>query len=285
MNTEHFTSDTNKLHQSTLQTLTSPPALTESRLSLSGNESYYRSKIFVATTGPNLLVAAAATLLTMVSRLRDSDTYADLNDLYQHLVHEVKAFESAAHKQGYRSEFILVARYVLCATLDETILKTAWGHESHWKMHTLLATFQSDNQGDDRFFLIIDRLLEDAALYVDLLELMYICLSLGFEGKYREQDNGRKHLEDIRENLYQRITRHRDELENELSAMPLDQAPSYPVYTQRLPLWLMYAFTLVVLLGVYASFNYFLGAHLSPLLQELATNQPLPQQVSQITHG
>ena len=47
--------------------------------------------------------------------------------------------------------------------------------------------------------------MSNPAKYIDLLEVMYICLSLGFEGKYRIQNRGKMHLDTIRDGLYKQI--------------------------------------------------------------------------------
>ena len=90
---------------------------TLSRAPLSHPQSYYRSKVYTANLGINPLIAAASTLFTLVAKLRESEAYTDINGLYQQLTHEIRAFENNAQAQKYRSDIILVARYVLCALL------------------------------------------------------------------------------------------------------------------------------------------------------------------------
>jgi type VI secretion system protein ImpK len=43
------------------------------------------------------------------------------------------------------------------------------------------------------------------------MELQYLCLTSGFEGRYKVADRGREQLEDIRHDLYRRIRSHRGE--------------------------------------------------------------------------
>lgn len=187
-------------------------------------ETYYRSLTFTTHTGINPLISAASALLIINARLRHCEQYQNVANLYQCLVHEVKVFETRARNLNYRAETIMVARYVLCACLDETIMQTAFGQQQHWQQQ-LLNTFQREQNAGERFFLILERISADAAHHLDLLELIYLCLSLGYEGQYHHIQHGKMKLDAIIDNLYQRIRRERQELKplltNKLSARPL----------------------------------------------------------------
>src|SRR5579872_6041578 len=65
---------------------------------------HFRPKTFTASVGVNALVTAASALLALAGRLRTTDTYPDIDNLFQHLSHEIMAFEHQSQKHGYRSE-------------------------------------------------------------------------------------------------------------------------------------------------------------------------------------
>lgn len=171
--------------------------------------SYYRSLTVSGETGINPLMTAGSALIVIIGRLKHTPSYKNINQLYERLAHEVRVFETKAQKLQYRSETILVARYLLCATIDETIMKTVWGQKSNWQQR-LLNTFQREDNANERFFVILDRISEEPAHHIDLLELIYICLRLGFEGKYQQQETTK--LEDITDALFQCIRKQRQEL-------------------------------------------------------------------------
>ncbi len=232
---------------------------TLSRAPLSHPQSYYRSKVYTATLGINPLIAAASTLFTLAAKLRESEAYTDINGLYQQLTHEIRAFENNAQAQKYRSDIILVARYVLCALLDEIILNTSWGKISNWERHKLLITFHSEQNGDERFFAILDRIIEDPALHIDLLELLYLCLNYGFEGKYRYQENGRAMLETIIDRLFERIRYQRGDIKKDFTTLqkPAPQTKTVQVHKKaHTPLWLIFTSMCAAMLMVYGGFNY-----------------------------
>lgn len=245
-----------------------------SHVPLTNPQAYYRSKVMSATTGVNPLITAAAALLALFSELRALPLIQDSHTLYEELVHEIKAFESLTQTQGYRSETILIARYILCSALDEMITASAWGEQGHWHKHKLLNTFHNEDWGGERFFLILDRLSADPALHIDVLELIYICLNLGYMGKYQMIENGKIQLEEIMEKLYQRIRWQRGNIKKELaiSEEPVTTSKSLDTTApQQIPPWLLTLLTATLLLTTYTIFNFFLGNNVAPIYQQLNT--------------
>lgn len=170
-----------------------------------GARSHFRSRTFTSFMGCNPLVAAANTMLAFNERLKDLTHCDNINQLHLDLVHEIRAFESNAQERGYTTETIVIARYTLCATIDETIIYGALENSSLWQRYKLINTFQNEQTADERFFLILERLFNAPAVHIDLLELIYTCLSLGFEGKFRYENNGYHQLRLLIDHLYQQI--------------------------------------------------------------------------------
>lgn len=249
---------------------------TLSREPLSHPHSYYRSKVYTVTLGINPLIAAASTIFTLTAKLRESESYTDINGLYQQLTHEIRAFENNAQSQNYRSDIILVARYVLCALLDETILNTSWGKISNWERHKLLVTFHSEQNGDERFFAILDRIIEDPALHIDLLELLYLCLNYGFEGKYRYQENGKAVLDTVIDKLFERIRYQRGDIKKDFSTLQKSATQTKTVQIAKkahTPIWLIITSMCAVMVMIYGGFNYLLSNNISRIYQQLESVQ------------
>jgi len=245
---------------------------------LTGPQAYYRSKLISSFSGTNPLTASAAALLIFIVQFQTTYTYFDSNQTYQDLIHEIRAFEAQVHTQGYRSEIILLARYILCSALDEIILTSAWGEQSQWYKHKLLTTFHGEDWGGERFFTILERLSADPAIHVDLLELIYICLSLGYLGKYRLIDNSQLELDEIIEKLYQSIRWQRGDVRKELaiSEQPIHKLPEVTQEilnnnSQPLPIWLLGIFTVMLMLTLYAGFNFMLNSSITPVYQQLTS--------------
>lgn len=192
---------------------------------------YYRSKAFVSQVGINPLIAAAAPLFFLIEKIQNLKTSPDLNQLCDDLLHEMKAFETQAQHQGYRPKMLSAARYALCVWIDEIIARTEWGRQTHWQLQDLIDNENAEKPENRSFFLLLTHCLQDPQKYLDLLELLYVCLSLGYEGEYRFMERGYILLAEIRDNLYHSILRNRPATSKQLEIA----APQTAVQERNLP--------------------------------------------------
>jgi len=170
-----------------------------------------------AITGMNQLTACASTLFSLISRIRNRAQHMDPDKLRQSVVAEVRAFENRALQAGISAQTVKVARYALCATIDDVVLNTPWGSQSNWGLQSMVGTFHRETVGGDRFYDLLARLEKEPGANIDMLEFLYMCMSLGFEGRLRvEQGGSEKHLQ-IRGALARIIRAQRGPLEWDLS--------------------------------------------------------------------
>lgn len=237
------------------------------RLPLTGAHLNLQSKLYTVSRAINPLVAAAGPLLTMAGQLLQTETAPNLNQLQEQLEHEMRVFESKAQGLGYRAQIVLAARYVLCSVLDELIETTDWGKLENWQEHALLMTFQGETFGGERTFFILDRAAEDPGIYLDLLELGYLCMSLGYEGKYRKIQNGHQELNQWTENLHQMILHHRGEVSKQLLVSPPPQSKktAAPAPWRLPPWWLSITIAILILAGIYGLYAHHLHALANPI--------------------
>ena len=85
------------------------------------------------------LVAAAAPLLQLLARLRNTVNQPDPGDLRERAVRAMRDFEQRARDAGVPLELLRPAHYALCASLDDVVLNTPWG--SHRDLGRALAGF------------------------------------------------------------------------------------------------------------------------------------------------
>lgn len=219
--------------------------------------------------GLNPLVQAASPLIAIYEKTKRSISHPDVEGFYQRLVNELKAFELRGRGLAVKPESVLAARYVLCTVLDEAVLNTPWGADSNWPQRTLLSTFHNETGGGEKFFLILDRMRQAPMDNLYMIELMYILLSLGFEGKYKLQSRGRDSLEQIRDDLFQIIRTYRGEYERELSPAWAGLGRIKSSLTQYLPLWVVAAAMGVILMLAYSGFRYSLYNSSVPVVHQL----------------
>ena len=223
-----------------------------------------------AGVGLNPLEAAAAPLLSLIMRLKNTPTHPDPERLRFKMIEEIKAFTHNARNQGIHEKIVFRARYVLCTTLDEVVLNTPWGRTSEWSENSLLITFHNETWGGEKFFELLDALIPDPRKNLHLLELMYLCLSFGFQGRYRLLENGRSRLEEQRERAYNAIRTARGEFERELSPHWRGVVDQRNPLSRYVPLWVVAAVAAALLLLAYAIFNWLLNNASDPVLNALS---------------
>src|SRR5690606_40799872 len=87
-----------------------------------------------------------------------------------------------ALQEGVENSQVMATRYVLCTAIDEAVVTTPWGNESEWSQMSLLSSFHNETFGGEKFFQLLERLSRNPVKHLLMLELMYLCLALGFEG-------------------------------------------------------------------------------------------------------
>ncbi len=219
--------------------------------------------------GVNPLETAAGPLLALASRLRRAHAHPDPAGLRNQMIGEVRAFEARARASGVKPETVLSARYVLCTVLDEAVLNTPWGNASVWRGHSLLSTFHNDTRGGEKFFVLLKEAAQDPAANRDLLELMYVCLALGFQGRYLVIDRGAEQLEELRARLFQILRTQRGELERDLSPHWQGIVDRRNPLMRFVPLWVVAAVAAVLLLALYVVLSFSLNAASDPVFAQL----------------
>lgn len=170
------------------------------------------------SSGLNRLENAAFKLLSLVPAIRKSQTNPSAGLLRQQIIEEIEAYENAARKAGVEARTVMIGRYILCTVLDEVVLNTPWGGQSDWQNDSLLSLFHKETWGGENFFVMLENLEKDPASNIDLLELMYVCLALGFEGRYAVEADRSGKLMEIRARLFRLIRSQRAEPAKYLSA-------------------------------------------------------------------
>lgn len=221
-------------------------------------------------SGVNPLVHCASSLLIVGGQLRHSVTHPDPDGLRNRLVRQIREFEECARAKGIPEATVLPARYALCSLLDEAVLGTPWGSETIWSKQGLLITFHKETWGGEKFFQALDRLIAYPSGNLHLLELMYLCLALGFEGRYRVREGGRDQLDAVRERLFQTIRAQRGDAERDLSPHWRGVARRRDPLIHTVPLWVLSAVAGALLLVMFVAFNFWLNRDSEPVFQRIA---------------
>jgi type VI secretion system protein ImpK len=210
----------------------------------------------IDAAGDNPLITSAFSLLSLVPKLRNLPFHDAVNELQDRLITEIRNFENHALKKGASQAQMDIAKYLLCALLDETVLNTPWGSRSGWGHNSLSSMFYKKLVGGEEFFQILDRLKQQPSQNLNLLELAYLCLSLGFEGKYRYSNNGLLTLERQRQDLYLLIQQIKGDPQPELSTRWQGIGEEKNPLIRHVPLWVLAGVAGVLLMLIYMGFSF-----------------------------
>lgn len=221
-------------------------------------------------TGMNRLNACAATLFSLVSRIRNRAQHMDPEKLRRSVVAEVRGFENRALQAGIDAQDVKIARYAICATLDDVVLNTPWGGQSIWTQQSMVGTFHRETVGGDRFYDLLARLEKEPARNIDLLEFLYMCLSLGFEGRLRiEQGGADQHIQ-IRGGLARIIRQQRGGIERDLSPHWQGLDKPHKALSAWKPVWLTTAAATMLLTLTFLTLSFLLNSNSENVLGKLS---------------
>ncbi|MBH8580708.1 type IVB secretion system protein IcmH/DotU [Halomonas pacifica] len=200
----------------------------------------------------NPLVDAASGLLGMVLRVRQLEALDDIERLYRQVVDEIAAIEIELTEQGYDRPTLLAYRYVLCSFIDEAVMGTPWGRQSVWAEHSLLTRFHNETWGGEKVFSILARLQQEPRRYRDILAFIYLCLCLGFEGRYHVIPQARDEYEQVVRALGDLLASLETPPEDELTR-PLDNVMGGGRrHGQGLPVWALFTLFAGAMVATYA---------------------------------
>jgi type VI secretion system protein ImpK len=224
--------------------------------------------------GGDVLLAAAAPLLQLMARLRNAANPPDSGDLYQRTVRQIRAFEQEARDKGVPLEQLRPAHYALCASLDDIVLNTPWGSSGTWSQRSLVSTFHQEVRSGERFFDVLKQMCDNPGRFLPVVKLMYLCMSLGFLGRYRLPGRGGGEISRIREETYALIARHQKPAEADLA--PHTKGVNAPYRPARfvVPLWVAAALGLGVVGALFLWFFINLNAQSDTVYARLQSAPP-----------
>jgi type VI secretion system protein ImpK len=203
------------------------------------------------------LAAAAAPLLTLLARLRNTARQPDPASLRERAAGQMRDFERRAREAGVSTDQLRPAHYALCAAIDDAVLATPWGAASEWRARSLTASFHPEPRGQEgrageRFFDVLTRLRQDPGKFLPVIELMYACLSLGYMGRARRMPQGAAEIERLRADTAAFIAAQRPAVSQDLSPRWHGVAAPFRRTRAALPVWVVVAIALALCGGLFA---------------------------------
>jgi type VI secretion system protein ImpK len=132
-------------------------------------------------------------VLTAIVRLRSNrQAVSDANSFRIHMREALKLADQEARKRGYNSDAIQLAVFAVVAFLDESILNSRNPLFADWPRKPLQEELFGTHMAGEVFFQNLQKLLgqTDSQELADLVEVYYLCVLLGFGGRYSMGNKG-----------------------------------------------------------------------------------------------
>lgn len=145
------------------------------------------------------LADICADCLMLTLQLRAAREYGDPKILREKILQLLDKIEREARQHEYSLEDIQRVKFALVAFLDESIIASDWSQKDSWLSKPLQLQLYDRFDAGEEFYNKLDAMLDEIQLNTEVLEVYYLCLTLGFKGKYgvTEQEKQRVIVDDI----------------------------------------------------------------------------------------
>lgn len=131
------------------------------------------------------LTTLCTDIFLIVIRMREAEDLGAPEALRKLILHYLDLFKKNCRAMEFNPAVVNDAVYALVALLDETVMSTPGECRNFWVTSPVQLELFGDNLAGEGFFRRLEKLMEEPEKNKDVLEIYYLCLSLGFEGKYK----------------------------------------------------------------------------------------------------
>ncbi|WP_035823158.1 type VI secretion system protein TssL, long form [Cupriavidus sp. SK-4] len=224
----------------------------------------------------NPLYEAARRLLRALAEIpAKMEERGEVERLRALLEQELRDFQAICDRLNIDRKHTTAAHYALCTALDEAVSHTEWGGGNAdslgaWPGSALASTFHQDRQGGTKVFQILGRLVESVPENIGTIEVYYLILSLGFQGRYRGLADGGLQLRTLRGRLLDMLNKHYGPVPKELSPHCEPAPPGRFHHLRGVPVWMSWVLAALVLAGLAGWYKYQLLLKEHDLTQQIA---------------
>lgn len=130
------------------------------------------------------LAESCSECLMLIQQVRLAPSIGDPQQLRARTLDVLKRFERKATDAGIDREEIQNAKFALVAFIDEAVTGVPFADKESWLANPLQSELFGLNHAGEEFFRRLDELRQRRQESHQVLEVYYLCLVLGFKGKY-----------------------------------------------------------------------------------------------------
>ncbi len=136
----------------------------------------------------NQLINISSELLAISIKLAQLPEPEDIGEFRRQLIIKLNKVKTSAAQLAYPVAIIDKLCFLFAVVLDEFILYSDWGEKQGWENKTLLSELFGMRNGGELFYTVAEKSIRQPAKLIDLIEVIYIFINIGFKGQYRCQD-------------------------------------------------------------------------------------------------
>ncbi len=210
-----------------------------------------------------------APCFSLALQLRATDEYGDAEVLRRRIKHLLEALQRKAAAAELAPEDIREAEFALVAFLDETLLSSEWSQKDRWLARPLQLELYDRYDAGEAFFDRLDGLRANPGLHAEVLEVYYLCMALGFKGKY--QLHGQEELRALIEEVQAETEQQPGMAPGALAPHGQPRGQVAEEVRSRFPTWVVVAAALVVGLVLYLGMSVYVERAADDVAEQIRT--------------
>lgn len=131
----------------------------------------------------NDLVAFAGPIFDLILRLK-AEIVTPSMDLRPKIAAMLADFEKRAERYRFNHKIVQVSKFALASFVDETVLTNNFNMKDEWEKNALQLEYFGEQLAGNKFFDKLEAMVKQIEATQDAVEIYYICMLLGFKGKY-----------------------------------------------------------------------------------------------------
>ncbi|XZG71805.1 type IVB secretion system protein IcmH/DotU [Chitinibacteraceae bacterium HSL-7] len=191
--------------------------------------------------------------------LRDDNAPSSASEFNRRIDGFLAQFERNARQFSKAGDQIEGAKYAFCALLDEIVLASNFPIRDEWERMPLQLRLFGEHLAGEGFFDRLEMIRMDPKKNIEVLEVFYSCLLLGFEGKYLLEGKEKLGF------LTQRVGQEIEQVRGGVAPFAPNWKPAqrFKAYVRHeLPMWLYFALLALVAAGLFAGYRFMLSRQL-----------------------
>jgi type VI secretion system protein ImpK len=221
----------------------------------------------IPSISPTIVSEVCAPALLLGVRLRWQQTSGDSDALTHRIEEMLERIEERLRVAGLAQSDVLDVVFALVAFLDESVVCSEWEYKSEWRSSPMqFRRFGRDDAGEE-FFARLNSIRGERIVRTDVLLIYYLCLTLGFKGRYALLPE--REWEGLRMDVGAQLRR--IEGRERLPLAPHGRAgEELAQVVKQIPLWVFAVAGAVVAFGLYATLTLVIASKLGAMQQLLS---------------